>query len=121
MPGLIGETAEVCCKLGQVFRPHELARPHLESVFLNLAGATWSIRSPWDDTYRCISWAACRTDSIWWPVDVPPPPGNYWPATVPIDDKVEYFVQAFATLGYSPCDSDVFELGFQKVAIYAGD
>ena len=96
-------------------------RTELESIFRNLTNTTWRIKSPWDDTYQCIAWAACRTDSIWWPVDIPPPPGSYWPSTLPIDDKVEYFVQAFAALGYGPCGNCDFEFGYQKIAIYAGD
>lgn len=45
----------------------------------------------------------------------------YWPPSVPKDETVECFVQAFATLGYKPCKEPTFEFGFQKVAIYAGE
>jgi hypothetical protein len=36
-----------------------------------------------------------------------------------VDETVQSFVQAFATLGYKDSQSAYFKLGFQKVAIYA--
>lgn len=96
------------------FRPAACVRRDLESVFPNLANAYWSIKSPFNDAYQCIAWAACDTTRRWWPV-----PPDYWPPNAPIDDTVACFVKAFATLGYEPCDSAAFEFGYQKVAIYA--
>jgi hypothetical protein len=54
---------------------------------------------------------------LWWPVGGMP--SCYWPPTATLDDSVDSFVQAFSTLGYTPCSSRKFEFGFQKVAIYA--
>ena len=98
------------------FRPAASVRRDLESIFPNLANAYWSIKSPSNDAYQCIAWAACDTTRRWWPT-----PPEYWPPNVPIEDTVECFVKAFATLGYEPCDSAAFEFGYQKVAIYADD
>jgi hypothetical protein len=70
-----------------------------------------------NDIYQCIAWAACRTDIKWWPVDAYPQ--VYWPPGVDFINEVDYFIQAFATIGYKPCTNRDFEFGYQKVAIYA--
>jgi hypothetical protein len=92
-------------------------RECFHSIFPNLKNTPWSIKSPWNDSYKCIAWAACRTDVIWWPVDGDPQ--TYWPPGAPLDDSIHAFLQAFARLGYAPCDNPDFEFGYQKVAIYA--
>jgi hypothetical protein len=75
-----------------------------------------------DRTYKCIAWAACRTDHIWWPYgNEPAPVGVYWPPGIPHDTEVSTFVKAFEKLGYRTCGSSTFEFGYQKVAIYALD
>ncbi len=105
------------------FRPLAEARKELEDVFPRLTGTRWQIKSPFDRTYKCIAWAACRTDHIWWPhEDDPIPLGVYWPPGIPRNQKVQTFVQAFERLGYRRCGKDAsFEFGYQKVAIYAWD
>ncbi len=42
-------------------------------------------------------------------------------AEIPEEASVDDFILGFKTLGYEPCDSDSFEIGYQKVAIYAND
>lgn len=105
--------------MSSVFRPAHILRPHLETNFPRLATARWSAKSPYDDSYQCIAWAAGDVSRKWWPVDNPPI--CFWPDGIPFDDRVECFVQAFKTLGYVPCEDDSFEPGYQKVAIYATD
>jgi hypothetical protein len=100
-----------------VFRPLQVVRAEIEATFPHLAGKRWLPKSPWDDTYQCIAWAAGFTSVKWWPIDYPPE--CYCPQGVPFDDTVECFVQAFETLGYKRCVSAAFEFGHQKVAIYA--
>jgi len=99
------------------FRPGPVVRSHLESTFPNLGKTDWLIKSPYDDAYQCVAWAACRTDRRWWPGATTLE--TYWPLDVASDDSVDHFIEAFATLGYKPCESPAFELGYQKVAIYA--
>jgi len=110
------------------FRHASVVRPALTGAFPNLKNATWRIKSPSDDTYQCIAWAACRTDRKWWPVDHPE---FYWPPKSPVIvapplpllwfTPVDYMIQGFRTLGYQPCDSHEFEFGYQKVAIYENE
>ena len=94
-------------------------RAELEAIFPNLAKADWAPKSPFDATYQCIAWAACETHRKWWPIDNPPE--CHWPPGIPLDDTIECFVSAFATLGYKRCGTASFEFGYQKVAIYAND
>jgi hypothetical protein len=106
----------------RVLRDSSTIKSDFCSRFPRLAITRWSIKSPWDDRYQCIAWAACRTNIRWWPVT-----GNptvHWPPGAPLDDSVDAFVQSFAELGYERCtgsitQSSVFEFGYQKVAIYA--
>src|SRR5438105_3720635 len=97
------------------FRSSSEIQSAFEARFPSLQNTRWLVKSPMNDTYRCITWAACRTDTLWWPLD---DPQVYWPPGVPFDDGIEYFIQAFARLGYAPCNSRDFEFGYQKVAIY---
>jgi hypothetical protein len=96
-----------------VFRP--MAYRTIEVSFPRLVGRKWSIKSPYNDEYKCIAWAACCTAHHWWP-----DPSAYWPPGVPLEETVDAFIQAFRTLGYEPCGRPDFEFGFQKVAIYTG-
>ena len=89
--------------------------------FPNLANSKWSIISPWNDDYQCISWAACYTDRRMWPHQ-----DYWWFPGLPLvaiaeEAPVGYFVQGFRLFGYEPCESRAFEFGYQKVAIYAND
>lgn len=106
------------------YRNANLVRVDLQQKFSNLTKAEWSPRSPFDDSYQCLAWAACWTDRKWWPIDSP---DYYWPSGLPLADPpqaapVDFFIQAFASLGYEPCgDMAGFEFGYQKVAVYAND
>src|SRR5437867_3573763 len=105
-----------------VFRSAAEARVQLYREFPNLAATTWRVNSPMDTNYKCIAWAACRTDRVWWPWDHP---SFYWPSefkkfpigsAVPVGSFTEMFEKKF---GYRSCGSSDFEFGYQKVAIYA--
>jgi len=83
--------------------------------------ANWCVKSPSDDRYQCIAWAACRTDALMWPHEW----YKWFPGLplveIDVEAPVDYFVQGFAVLGYRPCESRAFEFGYQKVAIYRSD
>jgi hypothetical protein len=99
------------------FRDPSQVVTHFHNLFPGLIASKWSIKSPYDDTYQCIAWAACHTNVKWWPGYGTPQP--YWPPEANFNDSVDAFVQAFATKGYKPCTDRAFEFGYQKVAIYA--
>jgi hypothetical protein len=89
-----------------------------ESLFPDLRRTGYQITSPPDSVYNCIAHAAGITNAWWWP-----DPGGfeYWPAGVPRERTLAAFLQAFATLGYSPCPDSSVEPGWEKVALYATD
>jgi len=97
-------------------RPDAVLRADLESLFPNLIGSGWVPKSDLDPGYKCIAWAASESHRNWWPIDNPP--FCYWPTDV-FNDRVDTFVEAFGKLGYKKCDNREFEIGYQKVAIYA--
>jgi len=74
--------------------------------FPSLQNTRWLIKSPWNDSYKCIAWAACRTDITWWPYDDE------------FEDRLDFFIQEFANIGYKPSNNREYEFGYQKVAIY---
>ena len=97
-------------------RSDHILRADLESLFPNLIGSGWVPKSDWDPRYKCIAWAASESYRNWWPIDNPP--FCYWPTQV-FNDNVDTFIEAFGKLGYRKCDNRGFEIGYQKVAIYA--
>ena len=107
---------------GIIFRSAADARDQLHQEIPNLITANWSIKSPLDTEYRCIAWAACRADRVWWPWD---DPSCYWPSgfsKLPADSPVPvaHFAEMFEKkFGYGLCDNPAFEVGYQKIAIYA--
>jgi len=87
----------------------------LKLKFPNLRFNYFQITSPATIQYNCIAWAAGKSDKWWWPV------GYYWPGQVSRDASPKAFADAFAISGYSPCENDALEAGFEKVAIYVSD
>lgn len=102
-----------------VIRSLAITRVELEALFPNLANASWAIKSPYNDSYQCIAWAAGDTTRKWWPVENSTE--AYWPPATSKEESIDCFASAFATMGYRRCESADFELGFQKVAIYADE
>jgi hypothetical protein len=86
----------------------------LKQEFPGLHIFGYHITSPPTRQYNCIAWAANRNDKWWWPIRA------YWPGHGREDETPKSFVKAFAELGYNPCESDLLEVGFEKVAIYVG-
>lgn len=78
---------------------------------------TYEPKSPVDQDYNCIAFAADDTERWWWP----PGPfggGSYWPPEAPTELTVESFIAVFRTLGYELCSDGTPEEGYEKVAIY---
>lgn len=86
----------------------------LERHFPGLIGTRYAITSPSTPNYNCIAWAAGDARRFWWPHDQ-----GFWPAGAPREETIDAFVRAFATLGYSPCDTAENEAGIEKVALFA--
>ena len=88
----------------------------LESFFPGLASSPYKVTSPSDPTYNCIAWAAGDSKRWWWP----DPMGAYhWPPSVPREESLSAYQRAFESLGYAECNTEVYEEGFIKVALFA--
>jgi hypothetical protein len=87
--------------------------------FPGLDGTDYRVTSPKDRRYNCIAWAAADVRRWWWPDPPPDDEGYHWPAGVANEETLSAFVAAFATLGYTPCDGDVLEVGQERIALYA--
>ena len=66
-----------------------------------------------DPRYNCIAWAYGENSKWFWPME-----RYYWPANITREETAEAFVKLFATAGYKRCDNQLFESGYEKVAIY---
>jgi hypothetical protein len=82
-------------------------------AFPRLTPTNFQVTSPATTDYNCIAWAAGDTGH-WWE------PGRYWPIPVGRDDiGIAALEAAFRQVGFEPCESEVMEPGFEKVALYA--
>ena len=68
--------------------------PYIESLFPQLS--RYDIKSPIDDKYNCIAFAADDTER-WWE------PGRYWPQGVPERIDLDSFIACYKSLGYKEC------------------
>ena len=87
----------------------------IEDCFPQIAQTGYRVTSPQTPRYNCIAWAAGDTRRWWWP---DPSPFAYWPPTIPRENSLTRFVEAFQTLGYEQCLDADLESGFEKVAVY---
>lgn len=90
----------------------------LETLFPKLNAGNHRVTSPPTDQYNCIAWAAGAADKWWWPIG--DPNLTHWPVGVPKEETITAFLAAFATFGYSKCDTAELESDFEKVALFAG-
>jgi hypothetical protein len=63
--------------------------------------------------YNCIAWAANDKTRWWWPSGY-----YYWPRAAARKPTLQGAMEAFATLGYAPCENGSHEAGVEKIAIY---
>ncbi|HYV35445.1 MAG TPA: hypothetical protein VE988_07065, partial [Gemmataceae bacterium] len=90
-----------------------------EATFPGLQNSSFRVSSPATRAYNCIGWAAGDAKHWWWPDVDPDNDTIYWPPGIAMEETLDAFVAAFATLGYVPCFGADFEPGFEKVALFA--
>jgi hypothetical protein len=88
----------------------------LEMLFPGLTRAGYRITSPQERRYNCIAWAAGEAHQWWWP---DPTGRDYWPSSVARSETLAEFRNVFRTLGYTECDLEVQEQGFEKIALFS--
>jgi hypothetical protein len=93
-----------------------MERSLLEAAFPGLRETEFRITSPRDVGYNCIAFVLGLTHQWWWPSL--PGRGSAWPASLPVSDRLEAFLQMFRLHGYEPSDTEDLEPGMEKVAIY---
>jgi hypothetical protein len=88
----------------------------------NLEDQPFDITSPTSREYNCAAWGAEETSRKWDPtaigLDGQIMPPYYWPPGVPVFATTRALEEAYATLGYSPCDNGDAVPGVQKLVIY---
>jgi hypothetical protein len=91
---------------------------HLELRFPNLAHTQYTVTSPKSQEYNCFAWVAGDQERWWQPT---PEDEFYWIEGVPMEETLSAYMQAYQTLGYTPCDSEVLEIGYEKIALYVDE
>ena len=76
------------------------------------------ITSPEDADYNCIAWALGRKDCWLWP-DEDVDGVSVWPPSSTGDTGVQTFIDAYKSQGYDVCNSDEYEEGLEKIALYS--
>lgn len=85
----------------------------IEEIFPALQSGGYDITSPATKEYNCIAWAAGDSETWWWPNK-----DCFWPPAIPQEETLDVFIKVYEAFGYSRCDSDNYEDGVEKVAIY---
>ena len=85
----------------------------LIETFPHLSSEDFEIVDDPTGQYNCIAYAAGDTSQWWWPNGI-----DYWPPWVSLNNSMESLKEAFAGLGYEPCDDGNVEDGCQKVVLY---
>jgi hypothetical protein len=93
-----------------------MVEPGMEDAFPGLRGRVYEIKSPRDDHYHRIAWAAGDSANWWWP---DADGQDTWPEGVTRAAAIAAFRDAFAKLGYIACDDEQFEEGYEKIALFA--
>jgi len=89
--------------------------PHLEQVFPHLAAAGYRPKSPRSSLYNCIAYAAGDETRKWGGFREI---GYHWPDGAMEGHGLDALISAFEHLGYSVCDDESLEQGFEKIALY---
>ncbi len=89
----------------------------IEQVFPDVVDWGYVVTSEITCEYNCIAWAAGDDTRLWWPS--PDEGSAYWPPGAPRVLSLEAFVAAYGTLGYAVCEDEQYEVGFEKIALFA--
>jgi hypothetical protein len=91
--------------------------PILERQFKALVASGYRVTSEWTTEYNCIAYAA-GDKSRKWDCQGPLIPGYYWPPGAKSGDYIDALESAFVAVGFTLCDSEQLEDGYEKVALY---
>ena len=87
-------------------------------VIKDLEGWDYAVTSEPTDEYNCIAWAAGDASSWWDPVE---DESSYWPEGAPRAHTLAAYERAFELSGFTRCDDDAVDEGYEKIAVYVDD
>lgn len=87
----------------------------MNTLFPSLNVFGYEIISPSTVEYNCIAWAAGEDKRWWWPDSFYQ---YFWPEGIPREETVDAFVRAFESIGFSVCQDETYEDGFEKIVVY---
>ena len=94
----------------------EMALPFNQRVlFPSLTEKNNVVKSTASPQYNCIAWAYDIDNRRMWPNNE----DYWWPDGVRDDESIDAFVALFKGIGYEGCETNAFEAGYEKIAIYA--
>ena len=88
----------------------------IKTAFPYLNDNNFRVTSNIDLRYNCIAWAYGVNNKNFWPQEY-----YYWPPNVIREETIGAFIELFASIGYCQCDDQLFEPGYEKIAIYVLD
>jgi hypothetical protein len=91
------------------------ALDRLKEFFPRLDSHRDRVTSDATDGYNCVAWAAGENHRWWERVSWRP---TYWPPGLLDDETPAGWVKLFQDLGYTACEDESLEPGFEKIAIY---
>lgn len=91
----------------------------IESLFPGLQKSGFRVSSLATRASNCIAWAAGDTTHWWWPDPDPENDAIFWPGGIALEQTLDAFLAALATLGYARCSGEELESGVEKIALFA--
>lgn len=82
--------------------------------FPNSFSDPFLITSPITNFYNCIAWAFGDDTKWYWPEGY-----CYWPSNIRKEVDIQSFIELYSLVGYEVCGNSDYELGFEKIAIFA--
>jgi hypothetical protein len=92
--------------------------PVLDAIIKDLEGWDYDVTSEPTDAYNCIAFAAGDESSWWDPIE---DEDYYWPEGAPRRYTLDAYVRAFELTGFTACEDDALEEGYDKIAVYVGE
>ncbi len=91
-------------------------KENIKQIFPKLIDTQFQITSEKSKEYNCIAWAVGEGNRWWEPTTFGK---HYWPDGVSREYTVDAYIAAYKTIGFIPCSDPKWEVGFEKVALYA--
>ena len=101
---------EICKELFESGRLTEVLGFQIESIKPSIISGHPAI------DYNSFAWAAGYSDR-WWGTTSE----DFWPTGVTREETLQAYINAYKVIGYEICNSESFEEGFEKIAIYVDD